>query len=157
MNLLTRLKRTFAAFSAACVIATGATGLFSVVAVTASPAIADEISGAEDIHAVIASQLERFNADDAAGAFSHASPNIQRMFRTPENFMSMVQRGYPQIARSTEARFLDLEMKDGALLQKVLVTGRDGRAVIAAYAMVEIDGVWRIDGCFLVKPPNSNA
>ncbi|MEM1306659.1 MAG: DUF4864 domain-containing protein [Pseudomonadota bacterium] len=157
MNLLIRFKRTVAAFTTACVIAAGATGPFAVLAMTAAPATADEMSGAEDIHAVIASQLERFNADDAAGAFSHASPNIQRMFRTPENFMSMVRRGYPQIARSKDARFLDLEMKDGALLQKVLVTGRDGRAVIAAYAMVEVDGVWRIDGCFLVKPPTSNA
>ncbi|MEO0729274.1 MAG: DUF4864 domain-containing protein [Pseudomonadota bacterium] len=120
-------------------------------------AYADEISSAEDIHAVISSQLGHFNADNAAQAFAHASPKIQAMFGSADRFISMVKRGYPQIYRSQAARFLDLGMQDGALIQKVLVTGKDGRAVVAAYAMVEVDGVWRIDGCELLKQPGTAA
>jgi len=104
-----------------------------------------------DIQAVILEQMKSFQADDAAGAFAHASPNIQKRFGNAGRFLAMVAKGYPQIYRSSDATFLDLERAHGRLFQRVLVTGQDGSTVLAAYSMVEIDGVWRIDGCWLLE------
>src|SRR5215475_996885 len=43
----------------------------------------------QTIQGVITSQLEAFKRDDAATAFSFASPAIQQMFHTPGEFMQM--------------------------------------------------------------------
>ena len=103
------------------------------------------------IQVVITQQLDAFKGNDGAGAFKHASPMIQGMFRDPGTFLGMVQTGYPQIYRSRSAKFLKLGVVDGRLVQTVLIEGADGTFVTAAYEMVELDGVWRINGCILIK------
>jgi Domain of unknown function (DUF4864) len=103
------------------------------------------------IETVINRQLDAFNRDDTATAFSQASPMIQDMFGQAERFSGMVQSGYPQIYRSRAATFLKLETIDGRLLQSVLIEGLDGTFVSALYEMVEVDGAWRINGCTLVR------
>ena len=47
----------------------------------------------EEIEANIAAQIKAFEADDFVTAFTFASPNIQNLFRTPENFGAMVRNG----------------------------------------------------------------
>jgi len=120
------------------------------IAVLASPALPQDMrdSGIRD---VINRQIEAFRRDDAAAAFAFASPTIQEMFGTAANFLSMVRQGYPKVYRPRELRFGKLEAVDGKLLQRVLVTGPDGTLVTAVYEMIEIDGRWRINGCYLLR------
>jgi len=47
----------------------------------------------------VQSQLAAFAADDAKLAFSFAAPGIQKLFKTPDNFMTMVQQAYPVVYR----------------------------------------------------------
>ena len=60
------------------------------------------------IQGVIQSQIDAFQADDFARAFSFASPTIQGMFGTPENFGLMVKEGYPMVYRPAEVEMQEL-------------------------------------------------
>ena len=46
------------------------------------------------IRSVIEQQLSAFQSDDGNRAFGFASPDIHRMFQTPDRFMDMVRTGY---------------------------------------------------------------
>jgi hypothetical protein len=64
-----------------------------------------------------------------------------------------VRNGYQPVYRPREVRFGDLVDLDGALIQKVDVTGPDGRRALALYVMErQADGSWRINGCMLAEP-----
>jgi Domain of unknown function (DUF4864) len=123
---------------------------FAAMTLMVAPLSAQQTRDAA-IEAVITQQLDAFKGNDGAGAFKHASPMIQRMFGDAGSFIGMVQSGYPQIYRSRAAKFLKLATVDGRLVQTVLIEGADGTFVTAAYHMVEIDSVWRINGCTLIK------
>ena len=98
------------------------------------------------IREVIARQLDAMMRGDEMAAFAFASPAIQSTFGDAANFMRMVERGYPQVYRSRRHDFLKLETFNDRLIQRVLIES-DAGTVVARYEMVEIDGVWRIDGC----------
>ena len=100
------------------------------------------------IQAVISQQLDALDKNDSSAAFAIASPKIQTLFQTAEFFIDMVERGYPQLRHSRGHRFLKLDWVDGVLIARVLVDSDSG-SVIARYEMIEIDGVWRINGCSL--------
>ncbi len=105
------------------------------------------------IRAVIEHQLAAFQRDDAAAAFSDASPGIQAKFGTPDTFMDMVRTGYQPVYRPRETEFRELVAGPEGLVQKVLFVGPDGRPVLAMYSMErEDDGSWRISGCVLLEP-----
>jgi hypothetical protein len=128
--------------------------LFALLALLApltlpQPAVADEANDSA-IHEIIARQLEAFRKDDATAAFAIAAPNIQTMFGDPATFMSMVERGYPQIYRSTGHKFINIDTTTGKLMQRVLIESEKG-SVIVRYEMIEIDGAWRINGCMIEK------
>jgi hypothetical protein len=119
-----------------------------------------EFTPAEEqaIHKVIQAQIEAFQRDDAAAAFALASPGIQEQIGTAENFLEMVRMGYEPVYRPRQYRFLDLIRAEGQVVQKVIVIGPDGLAVMAVYPMVRLkDGSWRTDGCVLVPLAHKDA
>jgi hypothetical protein len=111
----------------------------------------------EAIESVIAAQIEAFLADDFDTAFSYASPMIQGMFQTPENFGVMVREGYPMVWRPSDVEFLSLETRQGALWQDVLVRDAGGALHILEYQMVEGDEGWRINAVRVRKPGDGMA
>ncbi|MCK6450361.1 MAG: DUF4864 domain-containing protein [Alphaproteobacteria bacterium] len=103
------------------------------------------------IRQVIESQIQAFLRDDGATAFSFATPSIQSQFQTPEVFMQMVRSGYQPVYRPQAVTFKDVIEFNGGPAQRVVVIGPDGVAVMAVYPMRQMpDGVWRIDGCFIL-------
>lgn len=127
------------------------------LALAVPSASANQLSGDEQasIRAVVQAQLDAFQADDGGLAFSFASPDIQRMFQTPANFMAMVQQGYQPVYRPREVEFLDVIDVGEVPTQRVLLVGPDGTVVTAWYAMErQADGTWRIDGCVLQRAPD---
>jgi hypothetical protein len=104
----------------------------------------------EAIEDVIGSQLQAFNDRDVTEAFSYASPMIQGIFREPQNFGMMVQRGYPMVWDNVDVQFLDLREEDGVILQSVMVRGPDGVIHMLDYAMIETPDGWQINGVALV-------
>ena len=103
------------------------------------------------IRGVIGRQLEAFQKDDAAGAYSFAAPNVRAIFPDQERFMEMVRRGYPPVYRPRQTEFSELGMRDGALVQEVELVGPDGKPVLALYSMTpDGKGGWLISGCTLI-------
>jgi ketosteroid isomerase-like protein len=129
-------------------------GFFALLLLSAAPVAAQEVAPADGqaIRQVIQSQLDAFRRDDAGGAYAFASPNIQKMFQTPEIFMDMVRGGYQPVYRPREVEFRELGDVNGRLIQDVFLIGPDGQPVIARYEMQkQPDGSWRINGCYLTK------
>ncbi|MGD1879979.1 MAG: DUF4864 domain-containing protein [Kiloniellaceae bacterium] len=111
------------------------------------PAAADQ----QAIVGTIRAQLDAFRQDDGSRAFSYATPQLRRLFGTPENFMAMVRGGYQPVYRPQSVEFLDARVIDGRTGQAVRFVGPDGRAVIALYTMErQPDGSWRIAAVQLI-------
>ena len=107
----------------------------------------------EDARAVreaIEAQIDAFRKDDAARAFSLATPGIREKFGSPENFMDMVRSSYAVVYRPASVVFEAPVAVDGQILQPVRMTDAEGRAWLAVYPMQrQPDGSWRTNGCQL--------
>lgn len=103
------------------------------------------------IEDTIRSQIDAFLSDDFATAFTFASPNIQRIFGTPENFGRMVEQGYPMVHRPSGVRMGELRDVSGALRQRVFVTDAAGRGHVLDYQMVETADGWKINAVEVLK------
>jgi hypothetical protein len=115
---------------------------------TAQSALSPE--DARAVREVIEAQLDAFRRDDAARAFSLATPGIRETFGSPENFMEMVRRSYAVVYRPKSVAFEAPVVIDGQIVQPVRMIDAKGRAWLALYPMVrQSDGSWRTDGCQL--------
>jgi hypothetical protein len=114
------------------------------------PGLAQE----EPIQNTIQSQIDALRADDFAGAFAFASPNIKGIFGTPENFGAMVKNGYPMVYRPAEVEMLDLRDVAGNLWQRVRITDQAGRGHYLDYMMIETPEGWQINAVQLSPAPD---
>jgi len=108
----------------------------------------------QNIEDVIEGQLQAFNDRDVSDAWQYASPMIQGMFGTPDNFGNMVRNGYPMVWTNRDVEFLDLGEINGVLTQRVLIRDGEGVAYILAYAMIETAQGWRINGVQVLPAPD---
>ena len=125
----------------------------TMLLLAAWPAIAQE----DPIQSTITLQLQALGADDFATAFSYASPTIQGLFGTPENFGMMVQNGYPMVYRPADVKMLDLREVAGIQYQRVLVRDAEGRGFMLDYQMIETADGWKINGVDLLSQPDVGA
>ena len=128
-----------------------------ILALLAVPALSQGAEDAAAIEQVISDQLADFNARDLPGAWAHASPMIQGMFGTADNFGRMVSTGYPMVWTNSDATFQEVEEVGGTLHQKVLVRDAEGAGWVLDYEMVEVDGAWLINGVFVQPAPELSA
>ncbi len=132
---------------------------FLIPVITSGQAVAG--AGRElrnDVIGVIKSQIEAFQRDDGQAAFAFASPDLQDQFGTPDAFLSKFSTTYKAVTRPRSITFLNLAFSRGRLVQRVLLLGPDGRAVVALFPMVRMnDGTWRIDGVVLVPATGKRA
>ena len=126
-------------------------GILVVALLGAGPASGQSGGGDRDAAiAVIQAQMDAFQADRGAEAFSYASQGIRSHFGTADEFMTMVRTAYRPVYRPQWVQFLDLVDTARGPAQQVLVAGPDGEMVLAIYFMErQPDGSWRIDGCAL--------
>jgi DNA-binding transcriptional LysR family regulator len=108
-------------------------------------------SDAAAVRRVIEAQIDAFRRDDAARAFSYATPGIRLTFGSAENFMEMVRTQYAVVYRPRTVAFdAPIFVADGEIVQPVRLTDAEGRSWIAIYPMERgSDGVWRTNGCQL--------
>ncbi|MEX0970126.1 MAG: DUF4864 domain-containing protein [Paracoccaceae bacterium] len=107
-----------------------------------------------DIRDIITRQLEAFQQDDFATAFTFASPALQGIFQTPERFADMVTGGYPMVYRPQDYRFDSLSALAGSSLQRLLVWDTNGRGFLVEYQMIETEDGWRINGVSVTPLPD---
>jgi hypothetical protein len=104
------------------------------------------------IRAVIREQLDALARDDAARAFSLATPGIRARFGTPDAFLEMVRTAYPVVYRPRSVEFDASVIIEGEVMQPVRMIDAQGAAWIALYPMErQADGQWRINGCQLAR------
>lgn len=114
-----------------------------------APARADDVATAQNI---IRSQEQAFARNDAAAAWSYASPALQEMFQAPEIFMMMVQQGYAPVYRHKSFEFGEAKVANGQIAQRVNIVDDNGEAWEALYTLEQqADGSLRITGCSLLK------
>ena len=103
------------------------------------------------IRTVIEQQIQAFRQDDAATAFSFASPAIQSQFGSAERFMEMVKSSYIAVYRPRSVMFEGITVIEGNLSQQVILLDPDGGLVNAYYLMErQSDQSWRISGCMVM-------
>lgn len=124
--------------------------LVAIALILAGFASADE-AAKPAIQQTIQKQIDAFLADDFEHAFTYASPTIQGIFGSHQNFGMMVQRGYPMVHRPSEVRFLELREENGRLMQKVRVRDATGRTHLLDYEMIQQQDGWKINGVQLLK------
>lgn len=124
--------------------------VFAAGLALAGAAFADEAA----IQGVISSQIEAFQADDFATAFTFASPAIKEIFRTPENFGRMVRQGYPMVWRPADVQFGELQERNGLLFQRVEVQDATGSRFALEYQMIETAEGWQINGVQVLRLPD---
>ncbi|WP_144184585.1 DUF4864 domain-containing protein [Elioraea rosea] len=124
------------------------------VPVRAQVAAADRAA----IEGVIAAQIGAFRRDDGPAAYAFAAPNVKALFPTAEIFMRMVRSGYAPVYRPQAMRFGEIAVENGAVVQRLLLRGPDGRAHLALYTMErQGDGTWKIAAVVLVTLPETGA
>lgn len=128
-------------------IAALAAGLFAGAARADEGAIREAIDG----------QMDAFRAEDAAGAFAYAAPNIVGMFGSSANFGAMVRQGYPMVWQPGGVEYLGARDEGAAWKQDVLVTDAAGRIYKLEYTMVETPDGWRIAGVQVLDAPEVGA
>ena len=130
-------------------------GLYAALlaACLALPAAAQEAP----IQETIQRQIEAFQADDFARAFTFASPTIKGMFGTPENFGAMVKNGYPMVYRPADVQMMDLREVAGNLWQRVRITDQAGAGWYLDYMMVETAEGWQINAVQILPAPDVGA
>lgn len=106
----------------------------------------------DGIRATISRQLDAFGRDDWVEAFTYASPMLQKLFGTPEQFRNMVLGGYRAVYRPQQVTFRELDTSGPRPVQMVFFIGPDGLAYLAAYEMEQQqDGSWRISAVQLIR------
>lgn len=106
---------------------------------------------------VIAQQIDALQRDDFEEAFSYASPLIQDIFGTPDRFGTMVQQGYPMVWRPSALRFALIRQDGDVFYQQVVLGSGTDESIVAEYEVLQIDGVWRINGVQLLRNPGEGA
>ena len=134
---------------------------FVLWALLSMSAQAQSISAAEqaEFQRIISAQISAFRADDGPAAYGFAAPIIRNIFTTPETFIAMVKKGYPQVYRPQSFKFTEAVLDPaGRPSQKMLVVGPDGKSYMALYFMEkQPDGTWQIAGCTLLEIPGLDA
>lgn len=115
--------------------------LLPLLLLSSQPVLAQQSS----IQDVIRKQIDAFRSDDFDSAFAYASPDIRRMFGSPEIFGQMVRNGYPMVWRPSALRFLKQREEGEMIWQRVLIQDAQGRVHMLEYQMIETVNGWKIN------------
>jgi ABC-type transporter MlaC component len=120
-------------------------GLAVLALLAVPPAQAQPTPEATAAVAPILDQLEAFRHQDYDTAYTFASAEIRRLFDRAD-FEQMVKRGYPEIADSTRADLVDVQVvPDGHTYVRLKVRGANGQRIDAVYEMIHEAGGWKIN------------
>jgi hypothetical protein len=120
----------------------------------AQPVAADDLT--TTAQGVIRAQEQAFSRDDAAAAYSYASPAIRQIFPQADIFMSMAQKAYAPVYRHKSFEFGEARSEGDKIAQRVNIIDANGEAWEALYTLErQSDGSLKITGCSLLKTGQS--
>ncbi len=135
--------------------------LFLVAGLTGAPAFAQQAVTADPAglaKGVIEQQITAFLNDDAATAYSFASPEIKSVFPNAERFFEMVKKTYAPVYRPGNYAFGRNQVSpDGKVaFQEVLISAPDGKDWAVYYELKrQNDGNFAINGVRMKRETSS--
>lgn len=131
--------------------AVGVVGLLTILSAPVSWA-----ADSSDVRAPIERQFEAFAHDDAAAAYSYATPALKVVFTDADNFMAMVRKSYSPVYRHRSVEFGQQDVEGDNAQQIVTIVDADNVVWRALYKLArQPGGGWLINGCVLVKSTDS--
>jgi hypothetical protein len=119
-------------------------------------AFADE-AAPPDAQAVVVRQLQAFERDDAAQAWSYAAPEVREKFVSAANFLGAVREKYGPIYRHRSVDFGPAARKGDEVGMVVTLVDRDNEVWSALFVVSrQADGQWKTAGCLLAKAPQAS-
>ncbi len=110
-----------------------------------------------DAQAVVESQLDAFERDDAASAWRLAAPEVQAQFENASNFIGAVKSKYGPIYRHRSVDFGQSARRGDEIGIVVTIVGQDNEVWSAVFVLAkQKDGAWRTSGCLLAKAPETS-
>ncbi len=101
---------------------------------------------------VIRTQLNAFKEGRFDLAYTHASDSIQSRFPDKRSFRDMVENGYGVLLNPLHVRFNGIDRRFKSAVYRVGLISHDGQRWLALYPMiVNGKGIWKIDGCRLLR------
>jgi hypothetical protein len=114
--------------------------------------MAEAAEPVDTARSIIGSQIQAFLNDDAATAYSYASPQIKGLFPNQDLFFDMVKRGYRPVYRPGNFAFGRSKIDGTTVVQEVLISGPDGRDWTALYTLTrQPDGTYKINGVQMLQ------
>lgn len=98
-----------------------------------------------ELYSVVNQQIAAFRSHDFPGAYQYAASGVQQKF-TVAQFETMIQRDYPQLARTYRIEFGNVEVRGASALVQVHFFGRDQSVRTFLYSLIAENGTWKIDG-----------
>lgn len=115
-------------------------------AADAPPTAANITQGVQGAQDVIRAQLSAIRARDADAAYAFMSHEYHEGHEDAKTFLSMMRFQHRAIYNHEDYTFLDKQGSGPVSIQKVRLTGRDGKPVTIIYRMEQqADGSWLID------------
>lgn len=128
----------------------GACACIAILMLSVPAALAAE--PVDTAQSIIEKQIQAFLDDDAATAYSFASPQIQGKFPDKSIFFEMVKRGYAPVYRPGNFAFGRSKIDGDTVVQEVLISGADGKDWTALYFLVkQPDGTYKINGVQMLQ------
>ena len=103
---------------------------------------------ADSVRLAVQAQLAALAANDAARAFSLATPDVQQSFGSPGQFLEMIRAQYPMVQRPATVSFTRPEPVGDRVMQRVHITDESGAPWLVTYLLRrDADKRWRISAC----------
>lgn len=109
--------------------------------------------GSTDLaRSVIEDQIAAFLNDDAAAAYSFASPQIRAKFPDQAVFFDMVRKNYAPVYRPGNFTFGRNKIDGDKIVQEVIISGADGKTWTALYLIErQPDCSYKINGVQMLQ------
>ncbi len=102
--------------------------------------------------------VDALRKDDFAGAYAVAAPSMKVLYPNLQAFTQVIRSRYAQLIKPKTVVFGTVMQTSQGPVQRVFVTGNDGRAYVASFSMQkQPDNAWLIGGITIARDQGSSA
>lgn len=105
------------------------------------------------VQTAVAEQLSAFKSRNSAQAYSLVSDTFREKYKSPLRFATMMRLNHWELYNHSSYKFLGQSHVDGAEIQKVEITDKDGLPYIYLFRLSQsVSGSWLIDSVIMLDP-----
>jgi hypothetical protein len=107
---------------------------------------------------LIQTQIDALRRDDFAGAYAVSAPSMKVLYPTLQAYTQVIRGRYGPLIKPRTVVFGTVSQTSQGPVQRVFLTGADGRAYIANYSLQrQPDNSWLIGGHTVTRDSGSQA